>query len=938
VALEHFKTQVLLLHSQQSTLDALCAGIGDRYAVHLATSGTEALNTLGATPIHVIISAQDLPGMSGLEALREAKKRSPDTIGILLAGNNPEDGLEALVGDKEVFQIVRGAVTPDALQDLIDAATKRVRMLTISESANDQAANVDEPVGEHIVMETSENGTTIISDGTGRFPAMRSRPVHIAPHAGGRNVDVLVLTKDEDFLETIRDSSHEAHTVHHANTPAQAEAIVRDHKVGVLVTDAAMVGSNIELVTERLRKDRPRLVAVVAGRRDDGELLMDLINRGQVYRFLLKPVSPGRARLAIEASVKHHLEAGDSAFTGKPRADAAAPKEDRKAPAKVARIVPKMAPAQAAQPAQPAQPSRERIAPTLAHADAKASDSANDKLDTAFADSGRFTRTMTGLAATVGKSFGGTDDSQDAADGSEGGPPSILKPRLLAAGTAAVVAIAATVWWLGYSDAPEPDTAESVAAETEATTSSPSVVETDVPQSPPATLPEAAAPGPAYKQFLDDARYAREQGEIVVPPGTNAIELYVAAREIAPEEPAIKAELAQVITTAIGLAESALLDQRTADAAQTLRLVRLAEPNNPRLPFLDAQLAQLQLRASLDQARIAIRERRFEDAATALEGARTAAGAETAEIALLVQEFEAARSDQRIGEVLALANERVEQGALTSPANDNARYYYELALSTDRENTVAQQGLAIVASKLVLRARESIDVGALDDAERFLREANALDAQSADLSASMQALNSARAEREAAALAETERQAELERQEALAQASQATAPEAAASFTDARAAGADLSTVSGTTSEPAAATVPTVAGDEPADGQSGGGFDGGSTAQVDDDSSGASQSGATAYVPISTLKRTNYVAPRYPRSAQRRNITGWVDVSFKVNRSGNVVDVGILDSSPGDVFNGAATEAVSEWRFEPTIENGTPVEKLVAVRLMFSLE
>jgi TonB family protein len=931
VALEHFKTQVLLLHSQQSMLDALSAGIGDRYSVHLATSGTEALNTLGATPIHVIVSAQDLPGMSGLEALREAKKRSPDTIGILLAGNNPEDGLEALVGDKEVFQIVRGAVTPDALQNLIDAATKRVRMLTISESANDQAANVDEPVGEHIVMETSENGTTIISDGTGRFPAMRSRPVHIAPHAGGRDVDVLVLTKDEDFLETVRDSSHGAHTVHHANTPAQAETIVRDHKVGVLVTDAAMVGSNIELVTERLRKDSPRLVAVVAGRRDDGELLMDLINRGQVYRFLLKPVSPGRARLAIEASVKHHLEAADSAFKGKPRVEAAAPKDDRKPAAKVARIVPKMAPVPRPQPAEP---SKGRVTPPLDDT-VKVAESADDKLDTAFGDSGRFTRTMTGLAATVGKSFGASmseGDSKQAVDaGSEGGPPSILQPKLLAAGVTAVVAIAAAVWWVGFSDSPEPDRPKRVPAETEATVSSPSVVETDVPQSSPEAPPEVVAPVPAYRQFLDDARYAREQGEIVVPPGTNAIELYVAAREIAPEEPSIVAELAQVITTAIGLAESALLDQRTADAAQTLRLVHLADPNNPRLPFLEAQLAQLQLRASLDQARIAVRERRFEDAATALQAARTAAGAETPEIALLLQELDAARSDQRIDEVLALASQRLEQNALTSPSNDNARYYYELTLSNDPENTVAKQGLIIVASKLVLRARESIDAGELENAERFLREANALDPQSADLSTSMQALNSAKSEREAAAIAGAERQAELERQEALAAGSGDNAGQTADLFSDDRAAGADLSTVAG-----AAALPTTTPGDDPvADGRDG--FAGGATAQADGDS-GASESGATGYVPISTLKRTNYAAPRYPRSAQRRNITGWVDVSFTVNRGGNVVEVGILDSSPGDVFDSAATEAVSQWRFEPSIENGTAVEKLVAVRLTFSLE
>ena len=298
----------------------LSAGFNDRNAVHTATSGTEALNTLGDTPIHVIVSAQELPGMSGLEALREARKSSPDTIGILLAGSDRDDGLEALVGDQEVFQIIRGAISPPELCELIDNATRRVRLETLSESANDQAANPDEPVAEHIVMETLENGTSIISDGTGRMPALKPGRVPVVPNIGGRQIDVLVLTRDDEFLATILDSTRGLHNVLHANTPKQADKIARGHKIGVLVTDAAMVASNVEILIQGLRTAVPRLVAVVAGRRDDGELLMDLINRRHVYRFLLKPVSPGRARLAIEASVKHHLEAADSAFrvTSKP--------------------------------------------------------------------------------------------------------------------------------------------------------------------------------------------------------------------------------------------------------------------------------------------------------------------------------------------------------------------------------------------------------------------------------------------------------------------------------------------------------------------------------------------------------------------------------------------------------------------------------------------
>ena len=89
--------------------------------------------------------------------------------------------------------------------------------MALAESANDQRANVDEPVTEHIVMETSANGSAIISDGTGTMPALRPEKIEISPGVGGREVDVLVLTKDEEFLGTIKDSARGLHNVHHAS-------------------------------------------------------------------------------------------------------------------------------------------------------------------------------------------------------------------------------------------------------------------------------------------------------------------------------------------------------------------------------------------------------------------------------------------------------------------------------------------------------------------------------------------------------------------------------------------------------------------------------------------------------------------------------------------------------------------------------------------------
>lgn len=978
MAQEQYKTQVLLLHSEQSILDTLSTGFNDRYSVHMATSGIEALNIFTETPVHVIVSAEELPGMSGLDALREAKKRSPSTIGILLA--REDHASEALVSDKEVFQIVHGDVTPDGLRELIDAATQRARILAMSESANDSLANVDQPETEHIVMETSENGSTIISSGTGRMPILQPNKISIAADSGSRHIDILILTKDDEFLATIKDSSRGLHNVHHAVTPTQAEDIVKGHKIGVLVTDAAMVGSNIEVLTLRLRHSVPRLVAVVAGRRDDGELLMDLINRGHVYRFLLKPVSPGRARLAIEASIKHHLEADEKTFKQAPR------KAKTDSPKPVAKTAPQNAPQNV--PQRRAATEIGKLAPMNVTREDSLLD---ESLDDAFDDGNSFTETMTGIAITVGKKLSDVADSITSRSKPEPvearSEPVVSKPNNRSApepanmpnlnsladapsrlmqnpkvlGIAAVAIIAVVIGWftLGSEDTPT----DNVAAPS-------AVVETGTSTAPPApAVIETAAPG----DLLADAREARNAGQLISPPGDNAVELFVAATQAAPEDSIAAVELDAVIEDVFAVAESAILTQNLGEASTALQLLHFASPDNPRLPFLSAQLSQLQLRSTLDDARIAIGESRFEDASTFIANANILAGPDSQNVNAVAAELEAALADQRFRDFLTSANEKLAQNQLIAPANDNARFYYQLVLTNDPDNAAARQGLVIVASKLVVQASAAIGIGQFTNAEDLLRNARALDPSSADLLATTNALENAKSA-EANAVADREQLAEQQRvaeQERIAEQQRIAEQESIAENRrkeDERKRDAAAAAAAVVTTKAIADTAFNSAGDDPASRsseQSAAAQDnsepvaGTETAIVLNSTAPANtdaappvqdtsfaapsepvtvQSNAAEMVRVSALTRINYVAPKYPRSARRRNVTGSVDVSFVVQRSGIVSGIVVFNSTPGTVFNQAAIDAVSQWRFEPTIENGQPVEKRTAVRLAFNLK
>ncbi|HSG59483.1 MAG TPA: TonB family protein [Woeseiaceae bacterium] len=986
VGLERFKTQILLLHSEQSALDSLSAGFSERYTVHCATTGSEALTTLGETQIDVIVSAQRLPGMSGLDALREAKKRSPDTIGILLAGNDDE-GLEALVGDQEVFQIIRGSVTPDALKSLVDSVTQQTRLMALAESANDIAANPDELSGEHIVMETSENGSTIISDGTGRFPALNPQKVSAAADVGARSVDVLVLTQDEEFLGTVRESARGLHNVIYANTLQQADEAVRKHKVGVAVVDAAMVGSNVEKLTLHLRNTVPRLVAIVAGRRDDGEMLMDLINRGKVYRFLLKPVSPGRARLAIEASVKHHLEAPDSAFI---RVGSVAPAKTAPAPKPKAQPKPEPRPAPAkpvAKPA-PAKPARHEPRPATAPkagkeapgkrpgnaapaADGGVSMTArrddalsptDDGLSSAFGgDDKSFTETMTGIMDAVRKPFSRNVDAEPATPKTQPAPGSggskFGKLRLLGIGAAVIAVLAsAGLWYFNTPDSPEP-VADPVAT-------APAIDDADGVLDSEAVMDTTS---PAY-DLLEQARLAADAGQVYDPPGNNAIELYVAAMAAAPGDATAEAEFNAMIEQALTMAESALLERRIVDVSAALDRVAAADPDNSRLPFLATQLSQLQLREFLDGARAAIRDGRYENASASLDSARNLAVGDASEIDLVADELAAALGAQEVDGLLAKGAVRLEEGKLIAPSNDNARYYYELALSNDPGNAVARQGLTTVASKLVLQARAEIDAGNLSFAEDLIADARRLDPSSDEVAAAISAVQAARdrQEQERIAAQQREREAQEAAERAAAEraaaeqaaaeraaAEQAAAERAAAERAAAERAAAEQAAAERAASERAAAEQATAEPEEPpvamavqgedstpqqAAGQSGPAADAVVAGPAAREAGSAMPPADTQPVSVSSLDRIKYVAPKYPRSAQRRSVSGWVDVVFTVGIDGTVSNIEVRDSNPGDLFVSSATKAVEGWEFEPIIEDGVAVSKRAAVRLMFAIE
>ena len=55
--------------------------------------------------------------------------------------------------------------------------------------------------------------------------------------------------------------------------------------------------------------------------------------------------------------------------------------------------------------------------------------------------------------------------------------------------------------------------------------------------------------------------------------------------------------------------------------------------------------------------------------------------------------------------------------------------------------------------------------------------------------------------------------------------------------------------------------------------------------------------------------------PAYPPAARADFQPGWVIVEYDIDENGSTTNIGVVRSSPPEIFDGAARRAIREWRY-----------------------
>ena len=121
-------------------------------------------------------------------------------------------------------------------------------------------------------------------------------------------VELVVLTTDEAFLQTMREAVGSARRLWHVPSADKVSDLLVAGEVGILVLDVQTLTDIPSVFIGQIKRQFPDLVVIVAGNRDAETALAGLISAGTVYRFIHKPMSPGRAKLFADAAVKKYDE------------------------------------------------------------------------------------------------------------------------------------------------------------------------------------------------------------------------------------------------------------------------------------------------------------------------------------------------------------------------------------------------------------------------------------------------------------------------------------------------------------------------------------------------------------------------------------------------------------------------------------------------------
>jgi len=271
------KYQVLFVDDEPRVTSALKAIFRREYDVYIANSGAEALKVLARHKIDVILSDQRMPGMLGNELLAKVTKAFPQTMRILLTGFMDKQAIVDSINDGEIYRFINKPWRNDDIREVVAEAALASEIPldnlpaqeATAEPSLEKAHDIGMPEGDHalLMIERKQDVRNQIR----RFCSQNDIMIY-----GTQNIEQAVV------------------------------AATSRKNIGVAVVELSLDPSATLQTINLLKQARPELITIALTDELDAKTAVDLINQGQVFKYLSTPIDVTGFQNTIQHAFRRH--------------------------------------------------------------------------------------------------------------------------------------------------------------------------------------------------------------------------------------------------------------------------------------------------------------------------------------------------------------------------------------------------------------------------------------------------------------------------------------------------------------------------------------------------------------------------------------------------------------------------------------------------------
>jgi eukaryotic-like serine/threonine-protein kinase len=258
------RARILFVDDEERILTALRSIFRADYHVFTATNGPEALEFAGKFKPHVVVSDQRMPDMPGVELLRRVKETAPSAVRILLTGYSDLAAIVGSINDGEVYRFI---AKPWDNRDI---------RKTIAEAATIGLELADAPLAPATLPSTMSAAVLVIESEQEIFRAVREMFGAVCPVLGAASLE-------------------------------EAFDMLRAQEVALILADIGNDSEESLLAFKLLKREHPEILVMALTATSDSELMIELINQAQIFRFLNKPVNLRLLKQHVQAALARYL-------------------------------------------------------------------------------------------------------------------------------------------------------------------------------------------------------------------------------------------------------------------------------------------------------------------------------------------------------------------------------------------------------------------------------------------------------------------------------------------------------------------------------------------------------------------------------------------------------------------------------------------------------